>query len=138
MREPEATEHLANHVSQLAVGLGARRTWRELGLDGGPVHTVHRGIEVRIPDDGPGSVERLAALGCLSGGYRGDHAGNGQRSQESLRANVHLMSALICAGTANTDGSTLPYSTPVMARIISVLITLTFVVAGWSRLPNFL
>ena len=47
---------------KLAVGLRARRPRPELGLDGRPVDAVHRGIEVRVADDGPGSLERLAAL----------------------------------------------------------------------------
>ena len=49
---------------------------------------------------------------------------------------IHLMSALICAGTEKTAGSTLPYSTDEIDMTSCVLITLTFVVAGCSRLPN--
>ncbi len=61
MRQPETTEHVADDVAKLTIGLRAGGTRSELGLDCRPVQAVHRGIEVRVADDGPGRVERLAA-----------------------------------------------------------------------------
>ena len=77
---------------------------------------------------------------CAAGTAAAAARANGRPGpQASLTSrDVHLTSALICAGTENTAGSTLPYSTAVIDMTICVFITLTFVVAGWSRLPNFL
>ena len=50
-------------------------------------------------------------LDACAGGNRGHRADDRERSQSAVTSTIHLMSALICAGTAKTDGSTLPYST---------------------------
>ena len=83
VRQPEPAQHVADYVAQLAVALRARRPRSELGLDGGPVHTVHRGIEVRVADDGPGSVERLGRPRRLRGGNRGHGADDAPSSVRS-------------------------------------------------------
>ena len=134
MRQPEAAQHVADDFAQLPIRLRARGARSELGLDRRPVHAVHRGIEVRVANDGPGSVERLAGPRRLRGGNGGHRADDGERAEPGPP--IHLMSALICAGTEKTAGSTLPYSTDEIDMTSCVLITLTFVVAGCSRLPN--
>ncbi len=106
--EAEASEHLANHVAQLAVALSARGARRKLSLDGRPVDAVHPRIEVRVANDGPRGIERLARLGCLRRRKCDNRGGERDRTDPDPRPACHLMSALICVGTAKTDGWTLP------------------------------
>ncbi len=110
MRQPEPAEHVADHVAQLAVAR-ARAAAR------GPSSAVTAGqsrpfigrIEVRVADDRPGGVERLGRFRRLrTAALRRQPDTRPRRAASAARTGAprpgHLMSALICGGSAKTDG----------------------------------
>src|SRR4029078_4012758 len=107
----EPAEHLGQDTAQFARRFGGNSLGTQFLADAIPFGEIERRIEVRVLDDLPDRVERLARLvGLRRDRARADRHARDQRDQCGGAPGArgrHLISALIAAGSSNTDGSTL-------------------------------